>query len=398
MKVLEINGVPYGSTCKIMVGIARVAGEQGMTVHTSSGYSYHPIQELPAEHYAIGGLVGKYIHMQMARLTGFNGCFSVLPTLRLLRKIKREGYELLHFHNLHGWYVNLPMLFAFVKKHKLRVVWTLHDCWAFTGQCPHFTMVGCDKWKNQCFSCPQCDRYPESRVDRSAPMYRWKKKWFAEVEDLTLVTPSQWLADLTRDSFLKEYPVKVIHNGIDLSVFQPTDSDFRKRYACEDKHIVLGVSYGWDERKGLDVFVSLADRLGEEYRIVLVGTEERTDKLLPDNIISIHRTQDQRELAEIYSAADVFVNPTREDNFPTVNLEALACGTPVITFDTGGSPEALDDSCGLVVSCEDVDGLERAIIRVCEEKPFSAEKCRRRAQNFDMNDKFKEYLQLYKAE
>lgn len=397
MKVFQINGVPYGSTCKIMLGIAEVAQKQGHEVRTASGYSYHPLKELPADHYPVGGVINKAFHMVLARINGYHGCYSRLATRRLIREIKRGGYELLHFHNLHGWYVNLPMLFDFVKKQKLKVVWTLHDCWSFTGQCPHFTMIGCDKWKSGCYDCPQCGRYPESRTDRSAEMYELKKKWFTGVEDLTLVTPSHWLADLTRQSFLKEYPVKVVHNGIDLAVFRPVESDFRAGHSLEDKHIVLGVSFGWDNSKGLDVFCSLARSLGELYKVVLVGTDEKTDRLLPPGILSIRRTQNQQELAEIYSSADVFVNPTREDNFPTVNLEALACGTPVITFATGGSPEALDESCGMVIPCDDGDGLRAAVIHVCEEKPFATEACRRRAEDFDMNDKFKAYWKLYTA-
>lgn len=394
-KILEINSVPYGSTCKIMLGIAEVAREQGHEVRTASGYSYHPVKELPADHYPVGGVINKAFHMALARINGYHGCYSRMATRRLLREIKRGGYELLHFHNLHGWYVNLPMLFSFVKKQKLKVVWTLHDCWSFTGQCPHFTMIGCDKWKSGCYDCPQCGRYPESRTDRSAEMYELKKKWFTGVEDLTLVTPSRWLADLTRQSFLKEYPVKVIHNGIDLSVFRPVESDFRARHGLEDKRIVLGVSFGWDNSKGLDVFCSLAQRLGEPYKVVLVGTDEKTDRLLPPGILSIHRTRNQQELAEIYSAADVFVNPTREEVFGLTTAESIACGTPAIVFATGGCVEVVDETSGIVVPCDDVDRLQEAVIHVCEEKPFDPRACRRRAEDFDDKKKNQEYLTAY---
>ena len=302
---------------------------------------------------------------------------------------------MIHLHNLHGWYINFPLLFKYIKKNNIRVIWTLHDCWTFTGHCPHFDMIGCEKWKTGCYQCPQIGEYPASYADISKWMYKHKKQWFTGVEDMTLVTPSEWLANLTRQSFLKDYPVKVINNGIDLSIFKPTESDFRKKYDLEDKFILLGVAFGWGKRKGLDVFIELSKRLDERYQIVLVGTDENVDKQLPKNIISIYRTQNQTELAEIYTAADLFVNPTREENFPTVNIESLACGTPIVTFRTGGSPEIIDESCGVVVEKDDIDGMQKEIERIYEKRPFGQEDCVKRAQNFDMNDKFAEYVELY---
>lgn len=212
---------------------------------------------------------------------------------------------------------------------------------------------------------------------------------------MTIVTPSKWLADLVRKSFLKEYPVKVINNGIDLSVFRPRESDFRQRYGLEDKYILLCVAFAWGKRKGLDVLIELSKRLDKRYQIVLVGTSENTEKQLPENIVSIRKTQNQQQLAEIYSAADLFVNPTREENFPTVNIESLACGTPVLTFQTGGSPEVIDETCGAVVDKEDVDAMQREIERICTEKPYTQGACIARAQNFDKKDKFDEYVDLY---
>ena len=214
---------------------------------------------------------------------------------------------------------------------------------------------------------------------------------------MTIVTPSKWLADLVGQSFLKDYPVTVINNGIDLSVFTPTESGFREKYGIpEEKHILLGVAFGWGKRKGLDVFIELSRRLDpDRYRIVLVGTDDAVDQKLPKEIISIHRTQNQTELAEIYSAADLFLNPTREDNYPTVNMESLACGTPVLTFKTGGSPEMLDETCGAVIPCDDVEAFQNEILRICEQYPFPAESCLKKAQEFYQNQKFKEYIKLY---
>ena len=364
MNIFEINSVPYGSTYNIMHGIAEVAKEKGHSIVTSSGYSTHPNKNLPKNHYNIGGIVDKSFHIFLANLTGYNGCFSQIPTLRLIRQMKRLNVDLIHLHNLHGWYINIPLLFNYIKKHNIPVVWTLHDCWAFTGHCPHFTMAKCDKWKTGCHDCPSYCEYPASLFDNSKKMYKLKKKWFTGVPNMTIVTPSQWLADLVKESYLQDYPVKVIHNGIDLDIFKPTPNNFRQKYGiADDKYIVLGVAFGWGERKGLDVFVELAKRLEpEKYQIVLVGTDETVDKLLPQTIISIHRTQNQTELAEIYTAADLFVNPTRDENYPTVNMEALACGTPVLTFNTGGSPEIIDDTCGAVVPKNDIDGLYSEIL------------------------------------
>ena len=214
---------------------------------------------------------------------------------------------------------------------------------------------------------------------------------------MTVVTPSAWLADLARQSILGQYPVQVIHNGIDLSVFSPVESDFRVRYHLENKKIVLAVSFGWSYEKGLDVMIALAKRLPSDYQIVLVGTDETTDNQLPKNILSIHRTNNQKELAAIYSAADIFVNPTREDNYPTVNMEALACGTPVVTFRTGGSPECIDETCGSVVSIGDVDAMEQEIIRICTEHPYTREDCLNHAKEFDKNECQKRYIELYRS-
>ena len=234
-------------------------------------------------------------------------------------------------------------------------------------------------------------------LDTSKEMYKKKKRWFCGIEALTIVTPSEWLAALVKKSFLNEYPVKVINNGVDRTVFKPTESDFRTRHGIRDKKIVLGVAFGWGYGKGLDVFVELSRRLDKQkYQIVLVGTNAEIDKQLPNSIISIHRTSNQCELAEIYTSADVFVNPTREEVLGLVNVEALACGTPVLTFKTGGSPETIDETCGSVVDVDDVDAMEKEILRICAELPCSKESCIKRAKKFDMNDRFEEYIDLYK--
>jgi glycosyltransferase involved in cell wall biosynthesis len=278
----------------------------------------------------------------------------------------------------------------------MQVKWTLHDCWAFTGHCIHFTWAKCEKWKTGCHHCPEKGSYPASMgLDNSRCNYERKKNAFTGVKNMTLIVPSHWLEGKVKRSFLAQYPVEVQYNTLNRDVFKPTPGGFRKKYDLENKKILLDVSFEWGLRKGLSAFLELAKRLPEDYQIVLVGTHPEVNKLLPENIISIHRTQNQLELAEIYSAADLFVNPTREENYPTVNMESIACGTPVLTFRTGGSPEMLDETCGSVVDCDDVDALEREIIRICTDKPYSEDACLKKAQEFDQNQRFKEYLKLY---
>lgn len=399
MRIVQLNMTHEGSTGKIMLQIAQVARAKGHEARTYSTEAFS-IRGKPApfsvpDHFFWGSFYENMLHYILGSTLGRNGCYGRQGTRRLIKELERFQPDVLHLHNLHSHCIHLPLLFRYIKKNHIRTVWTLHDCWTFTGQCPYFDMISCEKWKTGCHHCQGEMNYPKSRVDNTRRMFRLKKKWFTGVEDMILVTPSQWLADLTRESFLKDYPVTVIHNGIDLSVFTPTDSDFRRKYGCEDKIILLGIAFGWSKRKGLDVIIELAKRLDDKFRIVLVGGNEDVDKQLPANVISIHRTSDQQELAKVYSVADLFINPTREDNYPTVNMEALACGTPVLTFRTGGSPEIPDDTCGAIVEKDDVNEMEKQIRRICEEKPFTEAACLRRAKEFDMNTKFLEYVQLY---
>ena len=395
MKIAMINAVPYGSTGKIMFSLSDIATERNHEVKCTTGYTKVGCNR--SDWFVTSGFLGKGIHKVLATITGYRGLFSLAPTLKLILKLRKFSPDVIHLHNLHGWYLNLPVLFGYIKKRNIRVIWTLHDCWSFTGQCPHFTMAKCDKWKTGCHHCKSYHNYPAAYRDSSRRMWKLKKKWFTGIRNLTIVTPSNWLADLVKQSYLKDYPVMIINNGIDLSVFKPSESNFRNKYAISmSKKILLGVSFGWGEKKGLDVFLELAKRLdNEKYQIVLVGTDETVDQQLSESIISIHRTQNQKELAEIYTVADLFVNPTREENYPTVNMESIACGTPVLTFRTGGSPEILDETCGSVVDCDDIDAMEKEIIRICENNPYSQEMCLQRAQAFDMHERFHEYIALY---
>ena len=396
MKIVQINGAVFGSTGKIMLGIAQVAEEQGHEVLCAAPITKTNRRSTPAKDYIkIGTYYGRCASVLLSRLTGLDGCFAVFPTLKLLRKISEFQPDVIHLHNIHGSYLNLPLLFRFIKRNHTRVIWTLHDCWAFTGHCPHFEMAGCDKWKTECHNCPQYKAYPKSYVDNAKLMHVLKKKWFLGVRDMTIITPSNWLAGIVRQSFLKEYPVKTIPNGIDLSIFKPTPSNFRERYAIpEEKKILLGVAFGWGARKGLDVFVELAKRLDDSYQIVLVGTDENVDRCLPENIISIHQTNNQQELAEIYSAADLFVNPSQEETMGLVTVEALACGTPAVVFDRTAVPEVVDANSGKIVKTGDIQALLKNIKIGLKLNPEGA---KTRGQCYEQTEQYNKYIAEYCA-
>lgn len=396
LRIVEINGGVFGSTGRIMFGIADAAKEAGHDVRCFSPVTTTNRHHEPDHEYMkIGSFRSRQMNVLCETISGFHGSFSRIATRRLLKRIDEFSPDIIQLHTIHGSYINLPMLFRYIRTHRVRTVWTLHDCWSFTGGCPYFDIPDCDKWKSGCGGCPIYREYPKSMYDNTSVMYRRKKSLFTGIEDLHLVTPSAWLKELVGQSFLRDYPVRVINNGIDLSRFCPAESDFRKKYGLQDKYVLLGVAFGWGERKGLDIWIKLAQELSDRYRIVLVGTNNSVDSVLPDNVLSVHRTQDVRELCEIYSAADLFVNPTREDNFPTVNIEALACGTPVLTFRTGGSPEIIDEHSGSVVEKDDFTALVSEIERISVEKPFDRADCLKRASEFDEKHQLGKYVRFY---
>lgn len=392
-KISAINAYALGSTGKIMQGIGHVASKCGYDVQMFSATNAKPMYS-DSNINEISSSKTSRFYTNMNKLTGMEGCFAIVDTIKLIKKIDEYQPQIIHLHNLHHGYINLPILFNYLKKKQVKVVWTLHDCWAFTGHCPHFAYEQCEKWKSGCYSCPRYRLYPKSIFDNSRFIWKWKKRWFSGINNLIIVTPSIWLANMVSQSFLQNYAIQVIHNGIDLEVFKPYDNNC-ERYDIKKK-IILGVSFEWSEKKGIDIFIELSKRLPNEYQIILVGTNDEIDKILPNNIISIHRTDNQNQLAEIYSLADVYVNPTREDNYPTVNMEAIACGTPVVTFRTGGSPESIIEGItGYVIDCNDIEAMDDAIKKACALKKQMKKNCIEQAKKFDMNDRFAEYIELY---
>lgn len=316
----------------------------------------------------IGNNFDCYMHVIMSRLFDMHGLGSKKATKIFLKQIEKYSPDVIWLHNLHGYYINYEILFDWLKRHSdIKVYWTLHDCWAFTGHCVYFTMAKCDKWKYGCFNCPQLKTYPKATYfDYSQKNYLRKKKAFSNVHNLKLITPSKWLSELANQSILSEYSVKVINNSIDKTIFKPTRSDFRNKYHLNYKYLILGVAVGWEKTKGLQDMYKVREKLNKNYIILLVGATKKQIKSFPKGIIGITRTENQKELASIYSAADVFLNPTHQDNYPTVNLEAKACGTPVITYNVGGSPESIDNLSNIIEE-NDIDGLVERIIEICEE-------------------------------
>lgn len=352
MKVLFINSVcGIGSTGRICTDLAQQLETEGNEVKIAYGRKGTVPEQFQKYAVRIGTDFDCKMHAIQTRLFDTHGFGSKRATQEFLKWAEEYKPDLLWLHNLHGYYLNVEMLFNWIKKHpEMQVKWTLHDCWAFTGHCSY---------------CSQLRRYPACFAMSSVSKnFERKRKAFTGVKNMTLITPSKWLADLTRQSFLKEYPVEVHYNTIDTSIFKPTPSDFRERYGLQDKIIVLGVANVWEDRKGLFDFYKLAQMLDDRYVIVLVGLSEKQIKDLPKNIKGIQRTNSPQELAAIYTAADVFVNPTYEDNYPTVNLEAQACGTKVITYDTGGCKETLHTKGSALVQT----GAIQVVAEMMEEK------------------------------
>ncbi|MGG1397349.1 glycosyltransferase [Bacillus salipaludis] len=396
MKVLQINSVcGVGSTGRIATDIHKILLKKEYESYIAYGRG---VAKNCGTAIRIGNNNDIYSHIAKTRAFDKHGFGSKKATKDFIKKIRDVDPDIIHLHNIHGYYINVEMLFDYLKNENKPVIWTLHDCWAFTGHCAYFDYVGCNNWKTQCMNCPEIRSYPASFLrDNSKTNFLNKKRIFNGVNNLTIVTPSKWLADLVNESILREYPVKVINNGIDIDVFQPIDNDFRKRYNLEEKFIILGVASTWDRRKGYKYFNELSNRLQKDEVIILVGLTEKQKEKLPENIIGITKTQNVNELVEIYSTSDVFVNPTMEDNFPTTNIEALACGTPVITFNTGGSVESIDDNCGYIVEKGNVSELYERINDIKNKsKNYYMANCTSRAMElFNKEKRFYEYIELY---
>ena len=384
-KILFINSVCYGSTGSICKNLYKVAQKNGHTCKILYGRGECPNE---FDSVRIDSQFDFYKHVIKAVALDQMCYGSTKPTYILIDEIKKFNPDVIHIHNIHGFYLDMFVLFSFLKKSNIKIIWTLHDCWPYTGHCAYYIYKHCNQWQIECKSCKDTKDYPPSLASHCNKNFKKKKELFCGLNNLTIICPSQWLADDVKKSFLKEYPIKVIHNGIDTEIFQPNESDILNTYDLNPKKIILGVASVWDKRKGLDYFLELDKRLSDEYKIVLIGLTDKQIKKLPDSILGIKRTENAEELAKWYSAAEVFFNPTLEDNYPTTNLEAIACGTPVVTFNTGGSPEsAFVPECGYCIK-KNVD----AFLNILQDiKPIKSI-----PKNIDMEYMCNSYIDLYK--
>ena len=392
LKIIQINtALNCGSHGRIVEQISRVAADRGFDTTIVHGARYlnksqfADIQTTTKTRELLNGV--------RSLLFDAHGLGLKRVTKSLITKLKEMNPDIVHLHNIHGYYLNYKILFDYLAESGVPVIWTLHDCWSMTGHCAQFENYNCEKWKTQCHDCQyHTDWYPKSIIDRSSRNFELKKQCFTSVKNMTIVAVSHWLEGIVKQSFLSKYPIKVINNGVDLTSFRPSavSGDLSSQ-----KFIILGVASSWDDDKGIKEFVKLSQN--PDYKVVMVGVNEKLSKQLPDTIVKVANTNSQEELAKYYSMADVFVNPTYKDSFPTTNLEALACGTPVITYKTGGSPESVTPETGIVVEKGDFEQLCEAIKTIKNNgKSYYSASCTERAERFyNKDDRFKDYIDLY---
>ena len=397
MKILQINCIANScSTGRIAEQIGELAQQEGWESYIAYGqYAYTSSSKLIriANKFDLG------IHFIETRLLDRHGLSSRLATKRLIKKVKEINPDIIHLHNIHGYYLNYPILCDYLISSGKPVVWTMHDCWALTGHCAYFDTANCERWKSGCFQCPLKSIYPKSIfADRSQKNYIQKTQWFTALDNLTIVAVSGWLNDIVKQSILKEKRLELIHNGIDIKRFHPVEN-VDNHYHFQGKKVLLGVVASWTAEKGFYDFISLSKHISDEYCIVMVGVNDSMKKKLPHNIIGINKTENLETLSQLYSRALVLLTLSHNDTFPTTNLEALACGTPVITYPTGGSPEAVDDKTGFVVEAGDFDKVIEAIkIIDTNGKAYYSQNCRTRAlEYFDKDKQLAKYIELYKS-
>lgn len=390
------------STGRIMQEIGDLAMKAGWESYVAYSKGRDGVRESTSRAVAVGDQFSVAVHGLQTRLFDRHGLASSYATRYFIKRIEEIDPDIIHIHNIHGYFLNYRILFDYLSKADKPVVWTVHDCWLYTGHCYHYMGIGCDRWKAGCHDCPQKRQFPSSLLfDRSALNYRDKRQAFCSMpKDLMTIVPvSEWMRNEMSESFLKDYRYKVIHNGIDTGIFSPSDADaaVREKYGIGNRRIILGLANIWCREKGWDDFIELSKFLKDDEVIVMVGVKPDQARVLPQGIIPIARTENVRQLAELYSAAEVFVNPTWQDNYPTVNLESISCGTPVITYNTGGSVESVTPATGVIVPQGDIKALRQAISRTeAKGKAHYKIPCREYAiTHFRKEDRYADYLRLY---
>lgn len=394
--LLQINATcNFGSTGRIAEEIAEKASANGWKCVIAHGGRY--VMPSQFDTIQISSALDNKIHALTSMISGNHGLGSIVSTRLFLKKIAIIKPDIIHLHNIHGYYLNYKILFQYLSLHNIPVVWTLHDCWTMTGQCTHFVSADCELWKTGCHDCSLLKYGYKTFVDRSERNWKWKKTAFTSVKHMVIVPVSQWLEDIVSESFLNQYPIRVIHNGVDLEVFKPLSVD-RSALGLDNRFTILGVSSSWGYNKGLQTFIELSH--DPSIQVVLVGVQDTLLECLPKTIKAVRRTSNRQQLASYYNAADVFLNPTLADSFPTVNLESLACGTPVLTFRTGGSPETVNAETGWVVEQRDIDSVVKILnylrLRSKAEIANQRQACRKWAEKeYDKNTCFDKYMMLY---
>lgn len=389
--LLQINVTAnWGSTGRIAEGIGIAAMAKGWNSYIAYGRYCNPSKSKLIK---IGNKWNPYINYIEQRIFDNEGLGARMATRKLVQQIDEIKPDIVQLHNMHDHYVNYKILFEYLNKKNIPVVWTFHDCWAFTGHCFHFVTKKCNRWKKGCYDCPLHHCSPNTMLDCSKKHWNLKKKLFQGCKKLTIACCSQWMADFVNDSFLKDKRIEVFRNGIDLKVFKPSVGSA----TLASKYRVLAVASVWDKDKGLNDIPKLRNLLSEDFEIVLVGLKQKQLKNLPIGVRGIQHTQNIQEMVELYSSANVFINPTYADTFPTVNLEALASGTPVVTYRTGGSPEAVDEHTGIVVEQGNVEAMASAVETICNKgKAAYTDACRQRAvEHFNKDERFEDYITLY---
>lgn len=395
MKIAQINTVcKKGSVGRIALDLYTLTRERGDEAVFIYGRGSAPAG---VKGYKTGNPLDMGVHVLLNFFRDKSGFGSGRATGKLLAYLDQERPDIVHLHNIHGFYLQVELLFAYLKSRKIPVVWTLHDCWPFTGHCAYYDYVNCKGFREGCKKCVHHAKlYPYALFkDDAAVNFIRKREAFQGVGRMVLATPSDWLAGQVRQSFLGDYETRVIPNGIDLEIFHDDSRDRVSKSGLD----ILGVANIWEARKGLDYLEQLAERMPEGWRLTVIGVsagqKRKLEKKFPgERVRALMRTESMQELAEYYRRADVFVNPTLEDNFPTTNLEALACGTPVVTFRTGGSGEMLNGDCGVVIRDRSVGGLIRGIRIACG---LNRMDCRKQAVLYDKTDRLGEYLDLYRS-
>jgi putative colanic acid biosynthesis glycosyltransferase len=398
-KILQINiEINSGSTGRIAEQIGMVAINNGFESYITYARGYNPSLSKTIK---IGNKVSLLFHLLKTRIFGEHLNGSFFATKSLIRKIRALNPDIIHLHQLHGYYLNIPLLFEFLKELNKPVIWTLHDCWAFTGHCSYFTLVGCNKWKTECNNCPQSKKYPKSLFfDKSKSEFYKKDKLFNDINNLTFVGVSDWVANLAKSSFLSKNKITSIANCIDLNLFNPKENTLNviTKYGLDkNKKFLIASGTTWIKSKGLDDYILLSEMLYSDYQLILVGINESISKNISSKIKCIKRTESQLELAELYSASDILLCLSYQESFGLTPIEAMACGTPSVVYNNTALNEIVSDKTGIKVETGDLNAVVEAINHISKNgKQFYSQNCIQRANDmYDMNKNYLNYVDLY---